>query len=186
MSKPLLHLVIALVLLAATAAAYVFWYLHVSGTRAEVTTLKAEAGAIEVEAAGISSARAALSKLAAAEAFFGSYFVSTTSVVSFLEDLEATGEELGSTIEVVSVTPDSGARLSVALRASGSFAAAMRTIGAVEYGPYDLVVTDLTVDTNASSEGAWTATGAISVGTGAQKEPPARATPPPPEAELDI
>lgn len=168
MNKPLIHLVIALVLLVGAVGAYVFWYMHVTALRGEVAALTAQATTAEVGATEISAARAQLSTLAADEAFFSSYFVSTSTLVSYLEHVEATGRSLGSDVEIVSVTPGgkNDTRISVSFKAVGSFAAVMRTIGAIEYGAYDAYVTSITIDTNAASEGDWSATGAISVGMG--------------------
>lgn len=187
MKKPLIHLVIALVLLAAAVTAYVFWYARVTALEQETAELATKAAQAERAAADIASARAALSKLVADEAFFGSYFVSTSTVVSYLENLEHTGDELGSLVEVVSVTPAGSERLSISFRAAGSFAAVMRTLGAIEFGPYDASMANLTLDTNAGSEGKWMATGVVSVGMSPAAvvvPPPAPATPV--EEELDV
>lgn len=161
---PLIHLGLASLLLIAAIVAYAFWYTKVSGMRAEVAALTAEAEAATIAAGEISSARSALAKLAEDEAYFGSYFVSTSTVVSYLEDIEGAGDAFGSSLEVVSVTPEGKARLAVSFRATGSFSAVMRTIGAMEYGAHDAIIGNLNVETNASSEGAWVASGVISVG----------------------
>ncbi|MBP9817084.1 MAG: hypothetical protein KBD05_03595 [Candidatus Pacebacteria bacterium] len=187
MKKPLIHLVIALVLLAAAGTAYVFWYARVTALELEVAELATRAEQADKAAADIVSARSALSKLVADEAYFGSYFVSTSTVVSYLENLESTGDELGSVVEVVSVTPAGSTRLSISFRATGSFASVMRTLGAIEFGPYDASMMNLTLDTNASSEGKWMAAGVVSVGMNpvGVVAPPAP-TAPPVEEELDV
>lgn len=177
MNKPLIHLAVALIALIAVGVGYAFWYGVVRDTREAVAALTIDAETKEAAAGQISEARSTLSSLAADEAFFGSYFVSTTTVVSFLESIEATGESLGARVEVASVTPGSPTRLSVAVRITGSFSAVMRTVGAIEHAPYDITVANLTVDTNAASEGAWTATATFSVGTGPATDAPASAPP---------
>lgn len=168
MNKPLIHLVVAFLILVGVAAAYAFWYLHITALRGEVAVLAAEATAAEANAGEIAAARQTLSTLAVDEEFFGSYFVSTSTLVSYLESVEATGRSLGTEADIVSVTPGGKGdpRIVVAFKAVGSFAAVMRTVGAIEYGPYDAHITSITIDTNAGSEGAWAATGSISVGTG--------------------
>jgi len=188
MKKPLIHLVIALLVLAVAGTVYVFWYERVTALEREVAELATQAEQADRAAADIASARSALSKLVADEAFFGSYFVSTSTVVSYLENLETTGDELGSLVEVVSVTPAGSARLSISFRATGSFAAVMRTLGAIEFGPYDASMMNLTLDTNASTEGEWTATGVVSVGMNpaAVVAPPSAPASAPVEEELDV
>lgn len=162
--KTLIHLVLSLFLLVVVAVGYAFWYAHVVSLRTEVATLRAETESLTAAALQISAARSALSELTEDEAFFGSYFVSTSTVVSYLEALENAGDEFGAFVEVVSVTPEGKTRLAVAWKAEGSFAQVMRTAGVIEHGPYDAVVKSLTIDTNASAEGVWTVTGVISVG----------------------
>lgn len=164
--KPFIALATALVLLVLVIVAYVFWYQHVVSLRSEVAALRAEAESVTASALQISAARSALSKLAEDEAFFGSYFVSTSTVVSYLEHIESTGDSLGSLVEVVSVNPEGKTRLAISFRATGPFAGVMRTLGAIEYGAYDVTIKNLNLDTNASSEGTWTATGVISLGMG--------------------
>ncbi len=188
MKKPLIHLVIAFVVLAVAATGYVFWYARVTALEQETAELATKAAQAERAAADIASARSALSKLVADEAFFGSYFVSTSTVVSYLENLETNGDQLGSLVEVVSVTPVGSARLSISFRATGSFASVMRTLGAIEFGPYDASMMNLTLDTNAGSEGKWMATGVVSVGMNpaATAAPAPTSAPAAPVEELDI
>ena len=186
MKKSLIHLVIALVVLAAAVTAYVFWYARVTALELEAAALATNAAQAERAAGDIASARSALSKLVADEAFFGSYFVSTSTVVSYLENLENTGDELGSLVEVVSVTPAGSTRLSISFRAAGSFAAVMRTLGTIEFGPYDASMMNLTLDTNAGSEGKWMAMGVISVGMNPAAVAPAPTPAPASQSEEPI
>jgi len=167
--KTLIHLAASVLLLVAAVVAYVFWYSHVVSLRTEVATLRAETESLTASALQISAARSALSELTEDEAFFGSYFVSTSTVVSYLESLESAGDEFGAFVEVVSVTPEGKTRLAVSWKAEGTFAQVMRTAGVVEHGPYDVVVKSLTIDTNESAEGVWTVTGVMSVGMGPEE-----------------
>lgn len=98
------------------------------------------------------------------------YFVSPTEIVSFLEDLEATGRTLGAEVEVVSVTekPTPRPHLAIALRIEGSFASVLRSVGAIEYSAHDITVTTLTLDEYKSPEetvaSSWTAAMNLTVG----------------------
>ncbi|MEK9160724.1 MAG: hypothetical protein AAB440_01660 [Patescibacteria group bacterium] len=177
----LIHLGLSILFLTAVAVAYVFWYTRVVSLRTEVTTLRTETETLSASALQISAARSALAKLTADETFFGSYFVSTSTVVSYLEAVENAGDEFGAFVEVVSVTPEGKTRLAVSWRAEGSFAQVMRTAGVIEHGPYDAIMKSLTIDTNASAKGVWTATGVVSVGMrpdeGAKEQPSTPAAP---------
>lgn len=184
MKKPLVHLVLALLLLALALAAYAFWYGRVAALEREAADLAVQAAQADRAAADIAGARSALAKLAEDEAFFGSYFVSTTTVVSYLEDLEATGDALGSVVEVVAVTP-AASRLSISFKAAGPFAAVMRTLGAIEFGPYDATMANLTLEKTADE---WSASGVVSVGMNPAAAPPQAPAAPaaPAQDDLDV
>ncbi|MBY0110939.1 hypothetical protein K2Y00_02980 [Patescibacteria group bacterium] len=160
----LIHLGLSILLLIGVGVAYVFWYTSVVSLRTEVATLRTETETLSASALQISAARSALAKLTEDETYFGSYFVSTSTVVSYLEALESAGDEFGAFVEVVSVTPEGKTRLAVSWKAEGSFVQVMRTAGVIEHGPYDAVMKSLTIDTNVSAEGVWTVSGVVSVG----------------------
>jgi hypothetical protein len=92
--------------------------------------------------------------------------------VPFLEQLTATGKYLGSNVNVVSVSASpSGAyeKLNLAVTITGSFNSVLRTIGAIEYGPYDTSISSLSFDAPVtgsvgSSSPQWTATALFMIG----------------------
>lgn len=139
-----------------------------SAARAEAEAAANEVARIETEDAAIENAEEIIAALSADEAVLSSYFVSTDGIVAFLEELERSGEELGTAVEVASVSPATapGGRLTIALRIEGSFASVMRTLGSLEYGPRDLRIVTLALDTPPSGEDAsWVAAATFSAAT---------------------
>jgi hypothetical protein len=87
--------------------------------------------------------------------------------------LQSTGTYLKSNVQVVSVSATPGTPtgvLDLSLKIDGTFDSVARTLGAIEYGPYDITITSLTFDTNPSSvtattEPQWSAAATYTVGT---------------------
>jgi hypothetical protein len=173
----LTHFISALVFLFVTLTLYGFWYSHISAMSQDFQTLTKKIDQQTAAAADASVARAELDALAPQEAAVQQYFLSTTGIVSFIEQLSATGKYLGSKVTVVSVastpatatTPNGVLSLSVTI--TGSFDSVMRTLGAIEYGPYETTITNLTLSTSGdNSSGAtgpqmWNASAIFSIGT---------------------
>jgi len=159
-------LVIALVL-------YSVWYGVVSAESAHAAQLEQQLTQKNQTSAQIAKAKTELVSLASDETTINQYFVSTNNVVPFLEQLQSTGKYLGSNVQVASVSATPGTpygHLSLSLSITGSFNAVLRTIGAIEYGPYDTTVTTLTFDStdngnSTSTSQVWTANGIFLVGT---------------------
>ncbi len=171
MSKALLiQLALAVLLIGVLGAGYAFWYLSVERLSDSARGLGQDIQEKTEDASRIRAAQAELATLAASEAEVGQYFVSTGNIVGFLEELQKTGAGLGAKVEVVSVASDdstSPGHLTLALKITGSFDAVLRTLGAMEYGPYDSALQSLTFDTpagSATSDG-WTAAAVFIVGT---------------------
>lgn len=160
---------LSLLLAAALAGAYVFWYLAVERASADTAGILSELGAKEAARARTSAARAELAELASEEQFVRSHFVETADIVPFLERLEDAGD---ATVSVVSVSgeDDGGDAITVALSITGSFASVMRTLGAIEHGPYAILTENLTL--SSAGEGQWTASGTFRIGTRDNKETP--------------
>ena len=98
-----------------------------------------------------------------------SYLVRQEEIVPFLDQLERTGASLGSVVTVASVSEEQGTerdRILLSLSIAGSFDSVVRTLGAIEYGPYDSAVSSMTLDTVADTEaqGRWTATATFALG----------------------
>jgi hypothetical protein len=158
MSKPLIHLVIAGVLLVAALGAYIGWYLVVSAAKNDAATATASVAAIEKQDAAVAAAKDELALVVADEEAVRAYVLAPEDIVGFLEGLEATGKSLGSVVEVASVDPDPNGTITVAIHLSGPFGAVMRTLGAIEYAPRDIRLKSLTLDTAPSQDvPAWSA-----------------------------
>lgn len=148
---------------------YVVWFLTFQGAKEQALRAGAEVARIEEEDSAIANAKETLLALASDEAVLRAYFVSEEGIVSFFEELERSGEMLGSTVEVASVTAPSevGGRITLSMRITGSFPAVMKTLGSIEHGPRDMRVQSLTLDTVLSEDGnePWVAAAVFSVAT---------------------
>lgn len=164
MSRSLIHLLIALGILATVAGLYSLWYYQVGKEAKQSLELLSQIHATVESAVTAAETGDALVALAADEAAIEAYRIKLADIVSFLERIEGTGRTLGSSVEVVSVADKPGAdgRIALSVRIIGSFDAVLRTLGAIEYGPYDSRVATLTFDTP-SGGGAWTAVVTLSV-----------------------
>jgi len=176
MSSSKTHLVLALLFLLACCAGYGSWYAVLSGRSAEAADLAQQIQSKDEDAARLKAAKTALASIQSDEALIGNYFVSTSDVVPFLEGLQATGSHLGANVVIASVSADTLAgrpTLALTLQITGSFDAVLRTLGRVEYAPYFVSVSDLsltTVPATVASANApttlagWAATASLIVG----------------------
>lgn len=173
MRSPLVHLLIAIAVMLGTIVAYGTWYSVVSNESAVVASIQDQITTASENMKRIAAARAALAEIAGDEAKVRSYFVSEDSVVSFIDSLQSTGKNLKADVAVQSVakggTP-AQPTLAFVLSVSGTFDAVMRTIGAIEYAPYDVIVTSLSVSED--DKHVWHSTVNLTVGSA----PPKRAT----------
>ena len=145
MKSPLLHIIIWLSVCVAASAGYGFWYAVVADKSTAVADLQNEINTKTETSIRVAAARAALAEIADDESLVQSYFVPETGVVSFIDDLEALARAQTATMKVLSVSTDGGTKqltpvLLLTVSIDGTFDAVMRTIGAVEYAPYDLSV----------------------------------------------
>lgn len=169
--QALISLGISFLLLAGALGAYAFWYLMVSAASTKVATLENTLAVKVDESAQILSARRTLAALQAENIIFENYFVNEEDIVPFLEVLEGAGNELGATVEVVSVSKEGGpegTRLSVAVSIEGSFEGVMKTLGVIEHGPFDITTSGLTLSHLPGGEETpprWSASVTFSVGT---------------------
>lgn len=163
--------VIALALLIASAGGYYFWRGMVERAASEAAELGAQLRARSDAGANAAASGRALAALEENEARINGYFLSETEIVTYLEDLEATGERLGATVEVLSVgntaaKAGQAGKVQVSLSITGSFDAVVRTVGAIEYQAYDTRLVSLALD-SPTGETVWTAAAIFEVGTGA-------------------
>lgn len=167
MRSPFAQLLLALVIGIMTIVGYGVWYSMVSHKSGEVAGIQNQITTATQNVSRITSARAALVQIATNEAKMQNYFVPESGVVAFINDLQASGLAQKATVTVLSVsTGTSGARstLLLALTIKGTFDAVMRTVGTIEYAPYDISISTLSLAEDAKN--SWHADLTLSVGSG--------------------
>ncbi|MCX6786259.1 MAG: hypothetical protein NTU85_00310 [Candidatus Kaiserbacteria bacterium] len=155
MKSPLSHFIVACVAIIVAISGYCILYSIVASASASVAVLQSQIEAKTETAGRIASARAAISEIAVDEATVQNYFVPETGVVAFINGLEAQGKSQGTTVNVLSVSSGTtGTRptLVLSLIIKGPFDAIMRTIGAIEYAPYDLSISGLSLGQDAKND----------------------------------
>ncbi|MBI2025451.1 hypothetical protein HYT04_01530 [Candidatus Kaiserbacteria bacterium] len=166
MKSSLTRLLIWISVCAASLAVYGFWYSAIAGRSAAVADLQSQIDN-RMEAAGrVAAARTALAEIAGDESAVQNYFVPETGVVPFIDNLEARALARGTAMKVLSVSVGNSAKkptlvLSFSIR--GTFDAVMRTVGAIEYAPYDISVSRLSLVKEEKS--SWNATLELIVGS---------------------
>jgi hypothetical protein len=180
MKKPLAQIILTAILLVVAIGAYGTWFIQVDSENAKARALAQEIQTKSQDASRIAEAKAALAALAINENSVSTHFVSA-KVVPFLGGIESTGAALKSKVNVVSVGAapvDAGqGHLNLSVQITGTFDSVLRTLGAIEYAPYDIHITNLTLDT--SAPGIWSAAASFSVGTGPASSTPAKPAPAP-------
>ncbi len=155
MKSPLPHLILASLACVAMLVGYGVWYAAVEAKSVAVANLENQISTKTETESRITSTRASLAEIAGDEATLQSYFVPETGVVAFIDHLDTQGQTLGATVNVLSVaTSNTGAQpeLTLALTIKGTFDAVMRTIGAIEYAPYDLSISTLSLQQDAKNK----------------------------------
>lgn len=146
MKSHIIQLIIASVLFATACTLYGLWYGHITDMSAQVVAIQNDIDSKTAAAGRLASARTALSEITQDEAQVESYFVSQNSVVSFIDWMENLGKSLTSTVNVLSVstggTPTQPI-LIFSLSIKGTFDAVARTVGALEYAPYNISISKL-------------------------------------------
>lgn len=184
MNRALLHFALALTLFAIGSVGYVLWYGAVSAQSAQAASLAAQVAAKKSTLGRVAATKAAVTSLQGEEVAMEQYFVSEGTIVAFIGGLQEKGQKLGATVTVNSVSADTqGTRptLTLSFTVDGSFDAVMRTVGSIEYAPYDLTTTGLSVQKNANGwEAQFTVVvgsvpGGVSASTGATPKQPAAA-----------
>ena len=148
MKARLLHLGITLIISIAALIGHGVWYAAVASKSVSVANLESQIVSKTESMSRIASARMALIEVADDENVVRSYFVPETSVVTFIDGLEKEGKSHGATVKVLSVSSEragSVPTLEFALAISGTFDAVMRTVGSIEYAPYDLSISELSL-----------------------------------------
>lgn len=166
MKSPFSHIIIAVAVCIAAIVGYGMWYAAISAKSASVVVLQNQIDTKTETVNRIAATRATLADVANDEAVVQSYFVPETSVVSFIDALETSGKTRGTIVSVLSVgTSGTPAKpsLTLALSIKGTFDAVMRTVGSIEYAPYDLSISSLAIVKD--GENSWHADFKVLVGS---------------------
>ena len=166
MKSPLAHAILACSVCIAMILGYGVWYAAVEAKSIAVADVENQISTKIETASRIASARASLAEISGDEDSLRNYFVPETGVVAFINNLEAQGKTLGATVRVLSVSTSGASAqsaLSFTLIIKGTFDAVMRTVGAIEYAPYDLSISKLSLERD--DKNSWHATLDLLVGS---------------------
>ncbi len=150
MKSPFTHLIFALIVCAFALVGYGAAYAAIASKSADVSLLQEQINAQTDTVNRLTMARATLAELSTDETEVQNYFVPQSGIVSFIDGIEAQGRALGTSIQVQSVsTSGTSVRpaLDLSLTIDGPFDGVMRTVGAIEYAPYAISISHLSVDT---------------------------------------
>lgn len=163
--KALTHFLIALTVLVGSIGAYVFWHRMVVAASQEAAGLVAQIEQTKRSADTSRQSKQQLTAIVDDEVAVRQYFVAPADIVPFLQTLEKTGSGLSAKVEVLSVAAAQTPRphLTLSLTITGGFDSVLRTLGAIEYAPYDISIKTLSFDT--ANSGLWTANATVFVGT---------------------
>ena len=142
-STLLFNFIGALLVCSAVLAGYGVWYAAIASKSAAVAHLQNQIDTTNENASRATSARAALAEIADDEATVQNYFIPETGVVVFINDLETRGRSQGAAINVLSVSTSGTSiqpTLTLSLTIGGTFDAVMRTVGMIEYAPYNISI----------------------------------------------
>ena len=173
---PFIQLGIALSVLVVLIALSVGAGVWLESQKSRAVQLGQDVAQKQSETVRIARAREALPVLEEAEGVVASRLVRANDIVSFLEQLEKQGKAQGASVKVLSVNPvQTGAlsRITISLTITGSFDSVLRALGAIEYGPYDLSLTNVALTKSGADEvpGGWIASVTVSVGTTGEGTP---------------
>jgi len=166
MKTPFMHLILSGIICVAVLVGYSMWYAVITAQSAAVTSLQNQINAKTETVNRANTTRVALAEIASDEIAVQSYFVPESGVVTFIDSLEAQGRSFGAALNVLSVSTEGTTAqpmLVLSLSIKGTFDAVMRTLGAIEYAPYAISVTTLSVVQDAKN--SWHADLKIRVGS---------------------
>jgi hypothetical protein len=168
MKSPYLHLIIWLAICGATFVGYGFWYTAVANKSSAVANLQNQIDTQTQTSARVAAARTALADISGDESLVQNYFVAETGVVPFIDTLQSLAQAQTATLKVLSVSTDGSAAQSnlvllLTISIDGTFDSVMRSVGAVEYAPYDITVSQLSVTKD--DKNAWHADLELIVGS---------------------
>jgi hypothetical protein len=166
MKSPVIHLMLAFAVCAVALAGYGVWYTIIANKSTAVTTLQNEIDIKTETINRMAATRATIAEISNDEATVQNYFVPETEVVTFIDYLEARGRAQKATINILSVsagTMPAQSTLGITLSIAGTFDAVMRTIGAIEYAPYAISISTLSVGQN--EKNTWVANLTLTAGS---------------------
>lgn len=174
MKSTFIQLILALVVCTAALVGYWVWYGTVASTSAAVTALQSQIDTKTRVASRMATTRSALAEIVGDEAVVQNYFISETGVVAFIDGLETLGRTNGATaVNVLSVSTDGASAQQMfkfTLSIKGTFDAVMRTVGAIEYAPYAISISSLSIGQDTKND--WHADLTFLVGASATSTPP--------------
>lgn len=166
MKSPLSSLISSCVVCIVAVVSYSVWYAVISEKSTRATELQNQIDAKTETVNRIAATRATLAGVGSDETVVQGYFVPETGVVAFIASLEAHGRILGAVVSVLSVEKSGTVArptLALTLTMNGTFDAVMRTVGTIEYAPYDITISSLEVVQNGKNN--WQANLKIVVGS---------------------
>lgn len=166
MKSSLIHMTIWISICIAALAGQGFWYSVIASKSTTVADLQNQIDTKKETAGRVASARTALAEIAGDESSVQSYFVPETGVVSFIDNLESRARAQTATMKVLSVSVGDLSKqptLVLSITVSGTFDSVMRTIGAIEYAPYDLSISKVSLGKGEKNE--WSANLELIVGS---------------------
>jgi len=166
MKSSLSHMLIWVCICATTFVGYGFWHSIIANKSIAVENMQNQIDTKIEMVDRIASARTTLADVSGSEIAIQSYFIAETEIVSFIDTLEAYARAQNATMKVLSVsTSKAGTQPTLAflLTINGTFDAIMRTVGTIEYAPYNLSIAKLSFGKGEKS--SWNANVEILVGS---------------------
>lgn len=166
MTSPRTHFIGALLAGVLALSGYSFWYGVISKKSNEVIDLQNKITETSEAMSRIAATRAALVEISGDEAKVQNYFVPDTDAPAFIDAIEAYGLTQKTGVSVLSAslggTP-AEPMLILPVTVTGTFDAVLRTVGAIEYAPYVISLSALSIQKNGN--GAWQASFTLTVGS---------------------
>jgi len=162
----MIYIIVWISVCAADIIGYGFWYSAITKKSSGVAYLQSQIDVKTKTLERVALARTTLAEISGNESAVQSYFIHETGVVSFIDDLESRARKQSANMKVLSVSVgDSVKRPTMILTTtiSGTFESVMRTIGAVEYAPYSVSISRLSIVNEEKNK--WTANLEIVVGS---------------------
>jgi hypothetical protein len=168
MKSPLFHLLLWLLVFAGVLAGYGYWHSVLTGKSGEVANLENQITTKTQNSARAAAARNALADIKGEEDLVRGYFVPEADIVPFIDNLQTRAHAQTAEMKVLSVStsgtdkPDN-VSLRLVVTIDGTFDAVMRTVGSVEFAPYDISISKFAIHKTAKS--AWHADLELVVGS---------------------